>query len=313
MRLLLLSLLPLGFLAGCAEKAYLLDHKISTKASLAAQEMARYGLGEGEARCVGERLGNSLSIWQLRQLIAAGGGAHGETGTARLATRDLLRVASQVRDPEVTLEVAGATASCGVSVSQTATAPSKTVPLEPAMTPPAAPAPAQAPGGAAGSPSDSADEAPAVQNGPLNYQPSEELVSALTASERGDYATAARLAKIAADNKDSGAQQLLGGLYSFGRGVPEDHKIAAQYYRLAAEQGWSEAMNNLGRAYETGQGVPRDHVEALKWYLLASTRTTEDDEMVGRNIKNIVGDMSTDQIERAARLAHDWNRGRGRQ
>lgn len=313
MRLLLLSLLPLGFLAGCAEKAYLLDYKISTKAALVSQDMARYGLNESEARCVGERLGNSLSIWQLRQLIAAGAGEHGEAGAARLTVRDLLRVGSQVRDPEVTLEVAGATSGCGVSVSKIVSAtPFAASPLETEMTPPAAPAPAEAQEGQTGAPSANADTARGVQNGPLNYQPSEELVSALTAYEREDYATAARLAKIAADRKDSGAQQLLGGLYSFGRGVPEDHKAAAEYYRLAAEQGWSEAMNNLGRAYETGQGVPQDQVEALKWYLLASTRTTEDNEMVTRNIQNIVHDMSTDQIEKAARLAHDWNRGRGR-
>lgn len=313
MRLLLLGLLPLGFLAGCTEKAYLLDYKISTKAALVAQDMARYGLNESEARCVGERLGNSLSIWQLRQLMAAGAGAESEAGAARLTVRDLLRIASQVRDPEVTLEVAGATSDCDMGVSEIVSAtPDAASPAETAMIPPAAPAPAQAPEGHAEAPSESADAAPGVQNGPVNYQPSEELVSALTAYERGDYATAARLAKSAADKKDSGAQQLLGGLYSFGRGVPEDHKAAAEYYRLAAEQGWSEAMNNLGRAYETGQGVPRDQVEGLKWYLLASTRTTEDNEMVTRNIQNIVHDMSTDQIERAARLAHDWNRGRGR-
>lgn len=309
MRLYLLAALPALLLGGCAERAYLLDHKTSSKTATATAELGRYGLQPDKAQCVAARLGASLSIWQLRQLNAAGTAAAGAADAAPMSVRDLLWVASQVKDPKVTLEVANATASCGATADAIAIpVPVQTDPAPGAgMTTPAAPTPdetvTQPQGGAPASSS---------QNGPDNYQPSADLMSALAAYEKQDFTTAVRLAKAAAAQGDSGAQQLLGGLYSFGRGVPQDHAEAARYYRLAAAQGWSEAMNNLGRAYETGQGVPRDPVEALKWYLLASTRTTEDNEMVKRNIQNLVYGMSVEQIQKAASLALEWNQGRGR-
>jgi hypothetical protein len=145
-----------------------------------------------------------------------------------------------------------------------------------------------------------------IQDGPKDYQPSDTLWAAFESYEKGDYPAAARSAAMAAEAGDSGAQQFLGGLYASGHGVPVDKAAAVKYYTLAAEQGWSEAMNNLGKAYETGQGIARNQVEALKWYLLASKRPTDDSEVIQRNIRNVSGAMSIDDISRASELAKKW-------
>src|ERR1035441_9834041 len=68
-----------------------------------------------------------------------------------------------------------------------------------------------------------------------------------------------------AEQGDPKAQYLLGGMYSYGRGVPQDYTEAARWYRSAAEQGEASAQYSLGRAHYKGQGVPQDYAEALRW------------------------------------------------
>ena len=49
------------------------------------------------------------------------------------------------------------------------------------------------------------------------------------------------------------AQNHLGALYAYGRGVPQDDAEAVRWYRLAAEQGNADAQNNLGAFYAGGR------------------------------------------------------------
>jgi hypothetical protein len=65
-------------------------------------------------------------------------------------------------------------------------------------------------------------------------------------------------------------QSLLGLMYAFGQGVPQDYQEALRWYHLAAAQGDPQAQFYLGVAYYRGQGVPRDYQEAAKWYRLAA-------------------------------------------
>jgi len=48
--------------------------------------------------------------------------------------------------------------------------------------------------------------------------------------------------------------------------VAQDHAEAVKLFRLAAEQGYASAQNNLGFMYAYGRGVPQDYAEAAKWY-----------------------------------------------
>jgi TPR repeat protein len=60
---------------------------------------------------------------------------------------------------------------------------------------------------------------------------------AYSAYKRGDYSTALRLRRLAAEQGNASAQHNLGAMYDKGRGVPQDYAEAAKWFRLAAKQG----------------------------------------------------------------------------
>jgi hypothetical protein len=81
-----------------------------------ATELGRYGLEAGQAQCVGQRLEDNLTLGQLQQLArAAGAYTRNDTTPGTLTASDLLRVAGQIRDPKVPLEVVRAANGCGVA------------------------------------------------------------------------------------------------------------------------------------------------------------------------------------------------------
>jgi TPR repeat protein len=82
------------------------------------------------------------------------------------------------------------------------------------------------------------------------------------AAERGDYAEPMQLLRPLADQGDADAQNGLGSLYTFGRGVPQDFAQAYMWYRKAANQGNHKAQNSLGFMYDKGWGVPQDFAQA---------------------------------------------------
>ena len=95
---------------------------------------------------------------------------------------------------------------------------------------------------------------------------------AMTAYERGDYATALRGFQMHAERGNISAQFRLGLMYDDGEGAPQDFAEAVHWYRRAADQGDAIAQNNLGVMYEYGRGVVQDFVQAHKWYNLAVSR-----------------------------------------
>ena len=73
-----------------------------------------------------------------------------------------------------------------------------------------------------------------------------------------------------AEQGDATAQDNLGVLYYYGRGVAQDYVAAREWFLKAAEQGHPDAQGFLGIVYGSGQGVTRDYAEARKWYLKAA-------------------------------------------
>jgi len=133
---------------------------------------------------------------------------------------------------------------------------------------------------------------------------------AVSAYERGDYATAFRLMKPYAEKGDAKAQHNLGVMYDYGRGVPQNYTEAMKWYRRAAEQGLPEAQVNLGVLYYDGRGVPQDYVLAHMWLSLAASRYPPS---VRKNVQDIVhyreivdAKMTPAQIAEAERLARKW-------
>ncbi len=83
-----------------------------------ASSLEGYGFAPDQSQCVGDRLEKNLSIGQLQQLgRAARATREGDTTPGRLTIGDFIRVAGQVKDPKVPLEVTKAAAGCGIVTS----------------------------------------------------------------------------------------------------------------------------------------------------------------------------------------------------
>ena len=73
-----------------------------------------------------------------------------------------------------------------------------------------------------------------------------------------------------ANEGDACAQNNLGWMYKYGRGVEQSYEKAAGWYLKAAEQGYADAQCNLGFMYELGDGVEQSYEKAVEWYLKAA-------------------------------------------
>jgi len=120
---------------------------------------------------------------------------------------------------------------------------------------------------------------------------------------RGDYATAVRLFRLAADQGDAIAQQYLGVMYIDGEGVPQNYAEAFKWYRLAADQSIANAQLCLGSMYATGKGVPQDYVRAHMWFNLSAAQGNENAESARDNIAKR---LTPAQIAEAQKLAREW-------
>ena len=80
-----------------------------------ATGLERYGLDAERSACVGTRLESDLSLGQLQQLgRAAAAYRKGDTDPTLLTPSDLVRVAGEIRDPEIAIAVGKAAAACSV-------------------------------------------------------------------------------------------------------------------------------------------------------------------------------------------------------
>ena len=80
-----------------------------------ADALVGYGIAPDKAQCVGGRLEQRLSIGQLQELARlARVYRENDPNPAALTPSDLIRVASQVQDARVPIEVGKAAANCGL-------------------------------------------------------------------------------------------------------------------------------------------------------------------------------------------------------
>ncbi len=81
-----------------------------------ATGLERYGLDSQRSTCVGQRLERNLSLGQLQQLgNASAAYRRDDPNPSQLTVGDLIRVAGEIKDPRVALEVGKAAAGCGVA------------------------------------------------------------------------------------------------------------------------------------------------------------------------------------------------------
>ena len=113
-----LPLALLASLAGCA--GHVADY-VGPRSSIVTPQLIRYGLDLEQARCVGERLGGTLTPRQLRLFArAAGSVRQGYYEPERLTMRDLAWVANAMSDPAVRPALDRAAGGCGVTATAVA-------------------------------------------------------------------------------------------------------------------------------------------------------------------------------------------------
>lgn len=124
MRLLPLFI-SLASLAGCAGNVA--DY-VGPRTAIVEPQLVRYGLDAAQAQCVSAALVQSLTPLQLRRFErSAAAVTDGYFEPGRLTLRDLMHVAGSLSDPQIRLELARATDSCGASPEP---APPPTPPAE---------------------------------------------------------------------------------------------------------------------------------------------------------------------------------------
>jgi len=98
----------------------------------------------------------------------------------------------------------------------------------------------------------------------------------LEAYSSGDYKAALVEWTPLAEQGNAYAQSMLGDMYQYGKGVPENDRTAAKWYTKAAEQGNAYAQADLGYMYTYGEGVPKNDKTAVKWFTLAAEQGNAD-------------------------------------
>ncbi|MGF6156118.1 TPR repeat protein [Ensifer sp. KUDG1] len=88
---------------------------------------------------------------------------------------------------------------------------------------------------------------------------------ATEAFRRAEYRDAYRHALPEAERGNVAAQNMVGSLYSYGRGVEQDYSKAFQWFKRAADQGDLSAQYAVSQSYETGRGVEQDIQAAVHW------------------------------------------------
>ncbi len=92
------------------------------------------------------------------------------------------------------------------------------------------------------------------------------------------------------------------GVAAYAKG---DYATAARLYKLAAGQGDALAQNNLGVMYYNGTGVPQDYILAHMWSNLAASSPEDPDGGIATTNRDSLaaGKMTPAQISRAQSMA----------
>jgi len=138
---------------------------------------------------------------------------------------------------------------------------------------------------------------------------SDPFADALASYERGAYAISAPFFSRLAQIGDANSQSILGEMYMYGRGVPQDYAQSIQWYRRAAAQGNASAQYALGVLYEDGKVIYQDVVKAHMWLnLAAASLTGPAGKQAAEYRDRLVAMMTQEQVVEAQALARQCQR-----
>ena len=201
---------------------------------------------------------------------------------------------------------------CGPAPALTATlpaaAPAAVTPSPvPGSTPVIGAAPVTSPATPVASPAaastSAASAAPAIVNGTS--------AAGWKAFENGQYEEALAIFKSLGEAGDTNMQVIVGNIYDYGQGVPQDDVQALQWYLMAAERGNTKGQYQAGVLYYRSQGVPQDLIESYRWLALAAEgpspgMASDPAHATGIQARNLLGEvaagMSTADIAKAKAL-----------
>jgi TPR repeat protein len=131
------------------------------------------------------------------------------------------------------------------------------------------------------------------------------------AFDLGDYKTALQIWEPLAQQGDINLQVLVGSLYDYGQGVPQDKKQALQWYLMAAEKGLGRAQLAAGSLLVKA-GKQQDLVEGYKWLTIAGDTLRGQGGDVSANQalslrKQVAKNMSEADIAKAESLAQGFH------
>jgi TPR repeat protein len=130
----------------------------------------------------------------------------------------------------------------------------------------------------------------------------------LAAYKANNFELALKELRPAAMQGNATAQNELGTMYQYGKGVPQDYVQAISWYRKAADQGDVIAQYNLGFMYKHGYGVDQDYQQAKDWYLKAAT---QGDDQAMNNLGDVL-DLLHDPAQAMAWYKKSASLGNGR-
>lgn len=103
---------------------------------------------------------------------------------------------------------------------------------------------------------------------------------------RGDYKGALAIWTPLAEAGDPNMQMLVGSIYDYGQGVPQDDAEAVRWYEMAANKGSAKAQYQTGAAYARSPQI-KDPVQGYKWLTIAA-------KTIGTgNVAGITADQAT--------------------
>lgn len=111
-----------------------------------------------------------------------------------------------------------------------------------------------------------------------------DYVGGLAANIRGDYVTACKEFKDAAERNHVKAQINLGAMYRNGRCLPKSDVEAVKWFRMAADQKNAEGQFQLGMMYMDGRGMAKSEEEGIKLLQSAAAQDLVDAQAALGNI-----------------------------
>jgi hypothetical protein len=247
------------------------------------------------------------------------------TGPSSLLAQTSQPAAQQTGDAAASQPAATSSTSTADNTAQGSPSAPLTFPQAPAATTDGSQAPAAQASGSttSGSTTDGAAAVPTTQVSTASSatdQTGSETAAATDAGtvadgwhafDVGDYKTALTIWQPLAQNGDSNLQVLVGSLYDYGQGVPQDRKQALTWYLAAAQKGSGRGQYAAGSLL-VKDAKQRDLVEAYKWLTIAGDTLKGQGGNVAANQalslrQQISKEMSKDDIAKAETLAQSFH------